>query len=264
MRNLLACASLALLVACGSNSGSGDGGGGSGDDDGFAPGTDGSIGPANCVAGSTECTDCIDNDTDGRIDGFDPECSGPLDNDEGSFATGIPGDNIDEVFQDCFFDGNSGHEDDGCQIPTCCMLDPNAAGCPPPAPPNLTCAPTQMCIDACKPLTPPGCDCFGCCTVCDPDTNECRDIVTNPAVAPDCDDTSILDPQKCPSCTKVTSCSTDCGGQTCILCPGQDTSDLPSSCGGTNSCPDGALSCTSTACPEGSYCASGCCQSIIL
>ena len=36
----------------------------------------------------------------------------PLDNDESSFATGIPGDNMDACKQDCFFDGNSGMGDD--------------------------------------------------------------------------------------------------------------------------------------------------------
>jgi hypothetical protein len=44
------------------------------------------------------------------------------DNDESSFATGIPGDNIDTVNQDCFFDGNSGGGDDGCDIHVCCLL----------------------------------------------------------------------------------------------------------------------------------------------
>src|SRR5262249_30355412 len=65
--------------------------------------------------GTTQCSDGIDNDGDGLIDLADPECVGPLDNDESSFATGIPGDNIDACKQDCFFDGNSGMGDDGCQ-----------------------------------------------------------------------------------------------------------------------------------------------------
>src|SRR5947207_6303314 len=64
--------------------------------------------------GTTQCSDGIDNDGDGKIDYADPECVGPLDNDESSFATGIPGDNIDACKQDCFFDGNSGMGDDGC------------------------------------------------------------------------------------------------------------------------------------------------------
>ncbi len=37
----------------------------------------------------------MDNDGDGLVDGFDPECTGPFDDDEATFATGIPGDNKD-------------------------------------------------------------------------------------------------------------------------------------------------------------------------
>ena len=61
-----------------------------------------------------QCSDGNDNDGDGKIDYDDPECVGPLDNDESSFATGIPGDNMDACKQDCFFDGNSGAGDDHC------------------------------------------------------------------------------------------------------------------------------------------------------
>ena len=63
-----------------------------------------------------QCSDGIDNDGDGKIDYDDPECVGGLDNDESSFATGIPGDNVDACKQDCFFDGNSGMGDDGCDV----------------------------------------------------------------------------------------------------------------------------------------------------
>ena len=33
---------------------------------------------AGCPVSPSQCTDGIDNDMDGQIDGFDPECSGPL------------------------------------------------------------------------------------------------------------------------------------------------------------------------------------------
>src|SRR5438045_3952646 len=65
-----------------------------------APGTP--LGP--CVSGGTQCTNCIDDDGDGKVDWLDPECTGPLDNDESSYATGIPGDNVDPCKQDCWFD----------------------------------------------------------------------------------------------------------------------------------------------------------------
>ena len=48
-----------------------------------------------CGSSPCACSDGLDNDGDGLVDGFDPECTSPFDNDEGSFATGIPGDNVD-------------------------------------------------------------------------------------------------------------------------------------------------------------------------
>src|SRR5829696_1023524 len=95
---LLGCIAAAALIACGHNGsndddGTGDGGG-SGTGDGG--GGDGSFGGM--------CAVCVDNDADGKIDGFDPDCSCPADDREDSFATGIPGDNIDATWQDCFFD----------------------------------------------------------------------------------------------------------------------------------------------------------------
>ena len=54
------------------------------------------------------CGDGEDNDGDGLVDNMDTECMGPCDDDESSFATGIPGDNMDCKKQDCFFDGDSG------------------------------------------------------------------------------------------------------------------------------------------------------------
>jgi hypothetical protein len=217
-----------------------------------------------CTPGATQCSDCIDNDNDGQIDGFDVECTSTADNNEGSFATGISGDNIDAKNQDCFFDGNSGGGDDGCATPTCCLLgyshdecaakglgnnfDP-ATDCP---------APSQMCIDYCQPAASPGCDCFGCCTICDSDS--CRDIAVNPAVSPQCTLETLDDEAKCLSCTKSTTCGgSTCGGETCTLCPGQTSEDLPSSCGGTTQCP-GSTVCTGSAdCDAGDFCSAGCC-----
>src|SRR6185295_8929281 len=82
-------------------------------------GVGGTAGGTGC--GSTQCTNCKDDDGDGKIDGADLECTGAADNDEGSFATGIPGDNRDPKWQDCFFDGNSGAGDDGCRYSTDCL-----------------------------------------------------------------------------------------------------------------------------------------------
>src|SRR5688500_8302959 len=99
----------AAVFACGNNGGSGDsdanGSGSNGPDGGIGETVDAPPYGGQCtVGGSVQCSDCVDNDMDGKIDGFDPECSGPADDREDSFSTGIPGDNIDATMQDCFFD----------------------------------------------------------------------------------------------------------------------------------------------------------------
>jgi hypothetical protein len=233
--------------------------------------------PPNCSPGATQCSNCIDDDGDGYIDSYDVECTGPLDNLENSFGTGINGDNIDPVQQDCFFDGNSGGGNDGCNIHVCCLLGAatvqectigqnqyNPASCPPPI---GTVPLSQKCLDVCGKLTPPGCDCFGCCTLCDPATNQCFDIATNPNTSPNCTLQTINDPNVCKRCMKVTSCgNTTCGGNTCILCPGQDPNDLPPECNGDTACPTGAQTCANgEACPAQTYCDLGskCCIGVI-
>ncbi len=277
---ILVCAILALAAACGGNNGGNGGDGGNGGGDG--PGGGGML-PPGCTGPDTtkpQCSNCIDDDGDGWIDSFDLECTGPSDDLEGSFATGIPGDNIDAVKQDCFFDGNSGAGDDGCDIHVCCLLGamtvqecPADLGqnqydpmdCPPPIGTKPL---SQQCIMNCGQLTPPGCDCFGCCTLCNPNNpSECYDIATNPATSPGCNAGTLADPNICKRCTKVTSCgSTDCG-EMCVLCPGQTPDDLPDECNGMTSCPSGQMSCANGAtCPSGTYCDAGslCCVGIIL
>jgi hypothetical protein len=226
--------------------------------------------PAGCsmAADAPACNNCLDDDHDGSIDGFDVECTGALDDDEGTFATGIPGDNQDDTFQDCFFDGNSGGGAEDCNIHVCCLLGAvDQAHCtihPQQFDPASCDAPqTQGCRDHCLDLTPPGCDCFGCCTICDPTTDECFDIITNPVTAPMCDASSIGDPTKCPRCEKVDSCNNPCGAEDCILCPGQSPDDLPDTCDGQE-CPEGSSVCSAdVACPEGQFCITGCCVAAI-
>jgi hypothetical protein len=86
--------------------------------------------PALCGNAPCQCNNGQDDDGDGTIDGADVECTGALDDDERTFATGIPGDNKDPKWQDCFFDGNSGAGNDGCNQHTCCLLQaPDKATC---------------------------------------------------------------------------------------------------------------------------------------
>jgi len=289
MRNFATAFALVMLVvACGKDNPAGTVDAPEVDGDGVPIGDGvpgGDTGPAfdaaippNCVPGNTQCSNCIDDDNDGYADSFDIHCTGPADNDESTFETGIPGDNMDAVNQDCFFDGDSGAGNDGCNIHVCCLLGATTvAMCPIGAnqydpmdcPPPIGNTPlSQQCIDTCGDLTPPGCDCFGCCTLCNPaNPTECYDVITNPNVSPDCDLDSLADPAVCMRCDQVTECGpSECGGDTCILCPGQDPSDLPSSCNGTTECPVGSASCANgVACGAGTYCdnSSMCCVGII-
>ena len=235
----------------------------------------GSMGPGgSCVPGNTQCTDCIDNDGDGFIDAWDTECIGPLDNDEGSFATGIPGDNVDLCKQDCFFDGNSGSGDDGCLWELAC--DPKSPGAPKcPYDSNKKCAPpTQQCKDFCLGLTPNGCDCFGCCEITLPNMSK-----VTIQLAPGCTSEQAADPTVCKPCTQQAECLNTCG--TCEYCLGKTT--LPPECtpggsstststgtstsssggGENNGCGATQQACDpNTPCPVNTYCLTGCCIKI--
>jgi hypothetical protein len=253
---------LSLAVAtygCGDDGGGGDGGvggdgsprpmDGSGPVDAVIPGD--APGSELCVGGC-ECSDGIDNDGDGEIDGMDTECTGPFDDDEGSFATGIPGDNRDPMWQDCFFDGNSGAGDDGCRYHTECLT-----GDRPPS--DASCTVTDRCIRFCRARTPNGCDCFGCCEI------RLEDGTTRTVtLGGSCSVERITDERACPVCVQSTMCRNECGR--CELCPGRTAADLPPDCydmpdGGTPmyTCDDGISCMTTSDCPMDMYCQLGCC-----
>jgi hypothetical protein len=169
-----------------------------------------------CGTEECQCADGIDNDGDGNVDGQDGECTGPFDDDESTFSTGIPGDNRDNMWQDCFFDGNSGAGDDGCRYHSDC-LDPDAETTE-----RDMCEVSQECKDYCQPLVPPGCDCFGCCEI--PNAGETVHVL----VAETCSIDVLDDEQKCPRCVPTTACENECGE--CELCIGKTLEDLPESC----------------------------------
>ena len=224
--------------------------------DGSLPSTGGSLngqggtlnGTGGVVAtGTTACSDGQDNDDDGLIDGFDPECAGPADNDEASFATGMPGDNRDPKWQDCFFDGNSGAGDDRCRYATGCLTGELPQT-------DKDCALSEACIAACAKFVPNGCDCFGCCEL--PGGSGEFHVIGAGAGAVGCQRNALDDALACPPCTPGKSCLNDCG--TCETC----VDKLPDpSCNPGSACPDGAGECgPEKPCEFGDYCVTGCCR----
>jgi hypothetical protein len=241
---------------------------------GVGGGGGGTTGAGGGTVGNTQCSDGKDNDGDGKIDYDDPECVGPLDDDESSFATGISGDNMDACKQDCFFDGNSGAGDDHCDwqlkcdprsVNTKCpydqqYADSHATEC------STSNSQSTACINFCRKFVPNGCDCFGCCVV---------PGAPNPIIlAATCTAADFGNPAKCPSCTQVTQCSNPC--ERCEICIGKPT--IPADCtpdAGTDGPPPPmcdsdfppcgpGTSIPANGCPTGQGCITGCCSPINL
>ena len=220
--------------------------------------TTGPVGPCKplaCDGKTFACGDCMDNDGDGKIDLNDPECISPCDDREDTFATGLPGDNMDACKQDCFFDGNSGQGDDGCIWDLRCDPENPGAnvGCEYTGGNNCNNQPPNQdedCIMFCEQYVPPGCDCFGCCEVETPDGPV--HIFLNSG--PDC---SLANLDACQSCTyQIDDCGTPCEPEMCELCFGQD--ELPEGCD-DNMCEIGDPCDSEADCPTDFYCLLGCC-----
>jgi hypothetical protein len=243
-------------------------------------GCDGSCSPATCQGNIYECGNCMDDDDDCDVDANDSNCFGPCSNNEDGLAGLIPGQQNSPCKQDCYFDKDSGAGNDDCYWShECDMLEPSAPTCDydpnaniPGYPGNNDCVNALMsqsdeCEMFCEPLTPNGCDCFGCCTVDLPGmgltniylgTTDDGSPNGNPTCATEVwDDPNVLD--LCEVCTKVPACDNPCGN--CELCFGQ--TELPPECGGMQECFDGAEPCGlpgQAPCPPGEFCLTGCCQ----
>jgi hypothetical protein len=221
---------------------------------------------ARCGDGVCKCADGEDNDRDGLIDGADPECTTPIDDEEGTFATDSPKGPLNDC-EDCFWDDNASASDDGCSYPSACRADgPGAMAGPPGMTPASammcrSCEVAPRCVDSCRGSTPNGCDCFGCCAI----TGE-NGVAVHVVLSDECAVKHVDNPSKCPPCVPNPQCQNPCGP--CELCFGKKPEDLPASCtdGGASEppevqCDDGYQACAEgDACPEGFFCVLGCCM----
>jgi hypothetical protein len=246
--------------------------------------------PFTCLGKVLACGDCKDNDGDKKVDSQDPECLGPCDNTEGPvLLPGVGGEIGSTCHVDCYFDDGNGMGQDTCWWDhQCDPLQPEAPQCTykPQLVGGKFCPTPQAasCINYCLPLTPNGCDCFGCCTfpqLAGKGPNGTDAFVwigaTDASNSGTCTFAAILDQTKCPRCTPIPGCYNACGK--CELCIGKTT--LPPECytapapktdGGKTTvdagvppslqCPGGQQPCGlpgQAPCPSTHYCVSGCC-----
>jgi hypothetical protein len=289
-------------TAAGGAGGTGTAAGGAGGAGGEAP-----MMIATCQSKIYQCGDLLDNDNDGLIDSKDPDCLGPCDNTENSYYGGIPGQAGPACTVDCYFDSDSGAGNDNCYWNHKC--DPNEVApnyYPEPSEgaqcaynPNantpgtgssceqLNATQSQVCHDVCGPLTPNGCDCFGCCELPSGSGKYVWLGSTDLNDQPSCKIADLADPDKCHPCKPVDACLNTCGK--CEICVGKET--LPPECfppvgaggagqggsgqggmpgtggtgGGEMQCPAGIQACGlpgQPPCPFNKYCITGCCQVI--
>jgi hypothetical protein len=220
-----------------------------------------------CEGAVLACGNCRDDDGDGKVDMDDPDCLGPCHLTEDNFSNPHPG--PDRCVKDCYFDGNAGF-DDGCLWSHACDAAAPTLECPYDENTNLpqqaTCASTgrtqsAACGATCLPLTPNGCDCFGCCEVFGASTPVWLGSVDDRNQST-CDLEHAADPTRCKPCTQVTSCLNRC--DPCERCIGK--TELPAGCNPGGGCPtptcDRGAPCGSPClppCSPGQSCVTGCC-----
>ncbi len=252
---------------------------------GGSAGVGGAVGgcfEARCPDGKLyECGDCIDNDEvpDGLIDDKDPECLGPCDNTEGPvLTTGTPGTTGNQCQADCYFDGGNGCGGGDCCWDYSCYEESPVPQCPSTTPALGICAEPQpeTCLPLCGPLTPNGCDCFGCCTL-----DEGASYVYLGSEEQNngtCTFADATNPELCKPCTPNEDCLNTCGR--CELCLGK--TEIPADCfpgtggsggmgggggsggtgGSSDRCSSGVQACGlpgDPPCPAGGFCLTGCC-----
>ena len=230
-----------------------------------------------CQGKEYECGNCDDDDGDQLIDSDDPDCTGPCDNTEDSYYGGIPGQNNAPCRQDCYFDEDTGSGNDQCfwshecdpysvapEYPPSgeeqCAYQPNVK--PPGS--NSTCEGLRLmqpttCLDTCLPVTPNGCDCFGCCEL-PADSGNFVFIGSTTQNVGTCDAAHVDDPSACRPCTQVRSCVNDC--DPCEVCVGRTAPSADCTAPGASRCPPATDACGQPgepACGTNYYCTTGCC-----
>jgi hypothetical protein len=283
------CSDDAVDGATTTNASSGTSTGGAGSGGGSSSSYTTSTGPApthtaDCQGHYYECGDLVDNEGDGLVDSQDPDCLGPCDDTEGSYYGGIPGQSGPACIVDCYFDQDSGPGNDDCYWNHQC--DPNevapnyypesfnGAQCEYDTSANtpgtgascdeLYQTQSQTCLDYCGPLTPNGCDCFGCCEL--PAGSGSFVWLGSDADGTkegSCDRDSVSDPSRCEPCLPVAACLNGCAP--CELCIGKEV--LPPECyendaGTPQQCSDGVQPCGLAGqepCAAGYSCITGCC-----
>ncbi len=247
------------------------------------------------------CSDGIDNDSDGFTDGEDLHCFGPYDDDEGTYATGIPGDNLGaKGYTECPFDGNSGTGNDaiccnpedpslnvtpnGCDHKACCEVDLNgnstgefvgifgacvfAPACGTDGKHGCACSSDENC-DSGQYCIKDGNIGAGFCSTCQPckpdsvcnNPCECGEVCFGGFVRPPEECGRDFDTDDGPNDT-----SGDDPGDTSKDDPGDTSKDDPGDTSDDipdNSCPGGMNSCTQNSDCQDAFetCISGCCYS---
>jgi hypothetical protein len=248
---------------------------------------------ATCQGKIYECGDCVDNDNDGKTDMNDVGCLGPCDNTETDLTLGIPGGNSAPCKADCYFDQDTGSGNDDCYWSHKCDPLEVAPAYPPEGSqcsynPNAnipgyngTCntafnVQSAACLDYCGPLTPNGCDCFGCCAI--PGAPTTVWLGSSSGGTGTCTLDNVGNPSLCKPCTQVQACLNTCGN--CEICigkpePGPECDPGGNGGGGAGAggngsggssggdqCAPGVQPCGlpgQEPCPFGQYCITGCC-----
>lgn len=252
---------------------------------------------APCQGHIYACGDLLDNDGDGLIDSQDPDCLGPCDNTEDSLFGGIPGQAGPPCKVDCYFDKDSGAGNDDCHWTHECDPHEVSPGFHPEAengaqcsyqgpnyvlpPTGKTCtelnaAQSPACHAYCGPLTPNGCDCFGCCELPAKSGSYVFLGSTGPNGNTVCTFDKLADPNICEPCVPVADCLNPC--DPCELCSGKPTPDpgcTPTTTSSTSTgaggggssgqCPGGEQVCGlfgQQPCASDYFCNTGCCQHV--